>query len=61
MVWRHNDWAQAFVQKISRGSQARRKLAIVALARRLLIILWAMLQDNKPFRAPAAAAARRDA
>ena len=52
VVWRHNAWAQAFVQKVSRGSKARRKIAIVALARRLLTILWAMLRDNQPFRAP---------
>ena len=52
VVYRHNDWAQAFVQKVSRGSKARRKIAIVALARRLLTILWAMLRDDKPFRAP---------
>jgi transposase len=52
VVWRHNPWAQAWVQKISRGSRARRKIAIVALARRLLTILWAMLRDNKPFRTP---------
>ena len=52
MVWRHNDWAQALVEQISRGSRARRKLAIVALARKLLIILWGMLKTNTPFRAP---------
>ena len=52
VVYRHNEWAQAFVRKVSRGSKARRKIAIVALARRLLTILWAMLRDNKPFRAP---------
>jgi transposase len=52
VVWRHNPWAQAWVNKISRGSRARRKIAIVALARRLLTILWAMLRDNQPFRAP---------
>jgi transposase len=60
VVYRHNDWARTFVQKVSRGSKARRKIAIVALARRLLTILWAMLRDDKPFRAPdrpAAAAA----
>ncbi len=52
VVWRHNDWAKAWVNKISRGSKARRKIGIVALARRLLTILWAMLRDNTPFRDP---------
>ena len=52
MVWRLNDWAQAFVAKISRGGRGRRKLAIVALAKKLLILLWGMLKSNRPFRAP---------
>jgi transposase len=52
VVWRHNAWARSFVQKVSRGSRARRKIAIVALARRLLIICWAMLRDGTPFRPP---------
>ena len=52
MVYRHNDWAKALVEKISRGSRSRRKLAIVGLARRLLILLWGMLKSNQPFRAP---------
>jgi transposase len=56
MVWRHNDWARAFVEKVSRGGRGRRKLAIVALARKLLILLWGMLKSNRPFRAPKARA-----
>jgi transposase len=54
MVWRLNDWAKAFVEKVSRGGRGRRKLAIVALARKVLILLWGMLKSNKPFREPAA-------
>ena len=50
MVWRHNDWAKSFVARISRGMKLRKKIAIVALARKLLVILWAMLRDNKPWR-----------
>ena len=56
MVWRLNDWAQAFVAKVSRGGRGRRKLAIVALAKKLLVLLWGMLKSNRPFRAPAAQA-----
>ena len=52
MVYRLNDWARAFVEKVSRGGRGRRKLAIVALARRLLILLWGMLKSNEPFREP---------
>lgn len=55
VVWRHHAWAQALVTKISRGSQGRRKLGIVALAKKLLIILWGMLKTNEPFRAGKAA------
>lgn len=53
VVWRHNAWAQAFVEGVSRGGRRRRKLAIVALARKLLVILRGMLKSGQPFRAPA--------
>jgi transposase len=57
MVWRLNDWAQAFVAKVSRGGRGRRKLAIAGYplagrARKLLVLLWGMLKSNRPFRAP---------
>lgn len=51
-IYRHNPWAQTFVNKISHGSKSRRKLAIVALAKKVLIILWGMLKSNTPFRQP---------
>jgi transposase len=51
-IYRHNLWAQVFVNKISHGSKSRRKLAIVALAKKVLIILWGMLKSNQPFRSP---------
>jgi transposase len=50
MVWRHNAWAKSFVARISRGMRLRKKIAIVALARKLLVILWAMLRANEPWR-----------
>jgi transposase len=56
MVYRHNAWAKAFVERVSRGVKGRKKIAIVALARKLLVILWAMLRDNRPWRDPAEAA-----
>jgi transposase len=52
VVWRYNAWAQAFVNKVSRGSKARRHVAIVALARKLLVSLWAMLRDGTGWRDP---------
>ncbi|HVT89220.1 MAG TPA: IS110 family transposase [Tepidisphaeraceae bacterium] len=52
MVYRHNAWARAFVNKVSRGMKQRKKIAIVALARKLLVILWAMLRDGTSWRDP---------
>jgi transposase len=54
MVYLRNDWAKAFVQRISRGVASRTNIAIVALARKLLVTLWAMLRDNTRWRQPAA-------
>ena len=54
VVYRLNDWARAFVEQVSRGGKGRRKLAIVALARKLLVLLWGMLKTNTPFRPPGA-------
>jgi transposase len=50
MVYRHNAWAKRFVDNVSRGVQSRRRIAIVALARKLLTILWAMLRDGTSWR-----------
>ena len=56
---RYNRWARSVFDRLSRG-RARRKQAVVALARKLLVRCWAMLRDGKPWRAdpdPAPAAA----
>lgn len=52
MVYLRNDWARQFVQRISRGMPSRKNIAIVALARKLLVTLWAMLRDNTRWRPP---------
>jgi hypothetical protein len=52
MVYLRNDWARAFVQRISRGVASRKNIAIVALARKLLVTLWAMLRDHTRWREP---------
>jgi transposase len=52
MVYRKNEWAKRFVNQVSRGIQSRRRIAIVALARKLLTILWAMLRDGTTWRDP---------
>ena len=52
MVYLRNDWAKQFVKRISRGVASRKNIAIVALARKLLVMLWAMLRDNTRWREP---------
>jgi transposase len=52
MVYRYNKWAKAFVDRVSRGMKNRKRIAIVALARKLLVKLWAMLRDGTPWRDP---------
>jgi transposase len=47
---RYNSWARATYARLTGGGQARKKPAIVALARKLLIRLWAMLRDGVPWR-----------
>ncbi len=46
---RYDRWARAVYQRLSRG-RARKKQAIVALARKLLVRCWAMLRDRAPWR-----------
>lgn len=50
---RYNPWMRAVYERALRGSPARKKIAIVAVARRLLIRCWAMLRDGTPWRPPA--------
>jgi transposase len=52
MVYLRNDWARHYVRRISRGVKSRKNIAIVALARKLLVTLWAMLRDNTRWREP---------
>jgi transposase len=50
MVYRRSPWAKSFVERISRGMKSRKRIAIVALARKLLVRLWAMLRDGTPWQ-----------
>ena len=36
--------------RILRGSESRKKIAITAVARKLLVRCWAMLRDGQPWR-----------
>ncbi len=47
---RYNPWARAQYARLT-GGASRKKPAIVALARKLLVRCWAMLRDGKPWRA----------
>jgi transposase len=38
--------------RLTHGGKTKRKQAIVALARKLLVRAWAMLRDQKPWREP---------
>jgi transposase len=55
VMLRYNPWARAVYARLSRG-KARKKQAIVALARKLLVRCWAMLRDGTPWRADGAPA-----
>jgi len=48
---RYNAWARATYARLTRGGVTRKKPAVVALARKLLVRLWAMLRDGAPWRA----------
>jgi hypothetical protein len=49
---RYNPWARGIYLRLTGGGQRRKKQAIVALARKILVRLWAMLRDKKPWRDP---------
>jgi transposase len=52
VMLRDNRWAQQVYLRLSRG-KARKKQAVVALARELLVRCWAMPRDKRPCRAEA--------
>jgi transposase len=46
LALRYNGPLRGVYERICRGSPSRRKIAIVAVARKLLILAWAMLRDG---------------
>jgi transposase len=48
----HNPWLKQLHDHVSHGSKTRRKIAIIAVARRLLVVCWAMLRDGTRWRQP---------
>lgn len=47
---RYSAYFREIFQRVSHGSRGRRKIAIVAVMRRLLVTAWAMLRDETPYR-----------
>lgn len=58
LALRYNPPLRSIYLRVCHGSPSRRKIAIVAVARKLLIIAWAMLRDQTVWRpgAPCSAA-----
>lgn len=50
---RYNPWVRETFQRISGGKKSRKKIAIVAVGRQLLVRCWAMLRDGTSWRPPA--------
>lgn len=57
LMRRYNPHLRAIFDNVCRGSKTRRKIAAVAVARRLLVICWAMLRDGTTWRDPTASTA----
>jgi hypothetical protein len=44
---RYNPWAKAIYERISGKQKTRKKKAAIAVARKIVVIAWAMLRDEK--------------
>jgi transposase len=47
---RYNPWARETYKRLLRGSPSRKKIAITALARKLVVRCWAMLRDEQDWK-----------
>jgi transposase len=57
LMLRYDAWAARLFARLTRGQKGRRKPALVALARKLLVRCWAMLRTGRPWRAEGVAIA----
>jgi transposase len=57
LMRRYNPVLNAIFDRVCGGSKARRKVAVVATARRLLVMCWAMLRDGSAWNPPESMAA----
>lgn len=46
---RYNEWSRVTYERIHGGKRVRRKKAAVALARKILVVAWAMLRDGSDY------------
>lgn len=46
---RYNQWSRVTYERIHGGKKVRRKKAAVALARKILVVAWAMLRDQSDY------------
>jgi transposase len=53
VMLRYNPWARAHYERIHAGQKTRKKQAIIAVARKLLVRCWAMLRDGTAWSGPA--------
>lgn len=49
---RYNGVIRSIYEEVCRGDNTRKKIAVIATARRLLVICWAMLRDGTLWREP---------
>jgi transposase len=47
---RYNEWMRETYHRVLRGSPSRKKIAITAVARKLLVRCWAMMRDGTEWR-----------
>lgn len=52
LMRRYNSWFEEIFDRVCRGAKTRKKIAVIAVARRLLICCWAMLRDQQDWRCP---------
>ena len=57
LALRYNPSLRAVYERVCRGSVSRRKIAIVAVARKLAVIAWAMLRDRTTWQPSSQASA----
>jgi transposase len=57
LMLRYNPWAARLFARLTRGQKTRRKPALVAVARKLLVRCWAMLRSGQPWKVEESAAA----